>query len=462
MTHIPGETLADVSIEERVAQQVQGLIEREGGLLTGHVPMSLIDDTDVPVNHQNLRLIGVQLTDEAIAKGSDGQIQPIMLGMVSGHDRLYIIDGFHRFTKFKENEAPTIFGTIIPVEMDELLDKRIQNTRNHSGLQFARATQWVRQAWALNPHSSRLTANQAFILGRTRSSTGARLDLSVHDAEEIKTWVDAKAMLWGLDPMTIYGYLNTDESVAPDLVHNSRPDKIQAGDALSLNQSTLARMGRAIGGRPELQRAIAGVITENKLSGTGITGLLSDVKSMSDEKALEYLATVDVAAYKERIAGKQTIHVTEDDVLSLDRVRDRSRVAPLTSIADLTGIHVDLALEEGEYDPERMRKVAADITAVVLGLNSAVDKINTALSGESTQGSVHEISHDQPDASRSIEGFSAELTDFLLANSSKIEIITSREARTAERALARGRGTSESLAALEQILERFYSANESD
>lgn len=460
MSETGGETLtAELPIQERVAREVQNLIERDGGLLTGHVPMGLIDDTDVPVNHQNLRLIGVQLTEESVAKGNDGQIQPIMLGMVEGHDLLYIIDGFHRFTKFKDNEQPTIFGTIIAVTMDELLDKRIQNTRNHSGLQFARATQWVRQAWDLNPLSHLITANQAFVLGRTKGSTGSKLGLSVDQVTDVKTWVDAKAMLWGLDPMTIYGYLNTDESVAAGLVRNSRPDRDQAGDALSLNHSTLSRIGRAIGGREQLQLAVAEVILTNKLSGTGITGLLSDVKKMSDDKALEYLATVDVSAYKERIAGKQTIKITEDEVLRLDRVRDKSRVAPLANVADLTTIHVDLAIEEGAFEPDRLQKAAADITAVILGLTGAVERIHQALGEESSRNKSNENEVVIVEG-RTIEDFTAELTEFLRDSELDIVIRTSREARAAERALTRGRGTQESLAGLELEIERFHSAHE--
>ena len=76
------------------------MAEREGGLYSGHVPLALINDKDVPVNEENLELIGTQLDDEAEHKGTDGQIQPVMLGLVEGFNQLEIIDGFHRFNKF--------------------------------------------------------------------------------------------------------------------------------------------------------------------------------------------------------------------------------------------------------------------------------------------------------------------------------------------------------------------------
>src|SRR5690606_5938427 len=156
----------------------------EEGLFSARVPLGLINNNDVPVNEQNLEVIGNQLESEAEMKGNDGQIQPIVLGPVDGFDQLEIIDGFHRYRKIHQQGRADIYATIIKVTHEELLDKRIQNTRSHQGLQFARATQWVREVWEINPYSDRITAMQAFTLGRLKGFTGVKLGLEREEAEE--------------------------------------------------------------------------------------------------------------------------------------------------------------------------------------------------------------------------------------------------------------------------------------
>lgn len=441
---------------ESVQEQVIELVERDGGLMNGHVPLGLISDKDVPVNRENLDLIGAQLDDESVHKGTDGQIQPIMLGLVTDPDnepeyeRLQIIDGFHRYRKFQMRGNPTIFATIIPVTKEELLDKRIQNTRNHQGLQFARATQWVIEAWGLNPLADRLTASQAFVLGRTKSSNGKRLGLNEDEVRTIKEWVDDKAGLWGLDPLTIYSYLNTASTVARELVHNSRPDAVQAVDLHSLNHSTLTRIGRQIPDRPALQQAVAKAISTHRLGGSGTTALLSDVKRMSDKEAIAYIEGVDFVAYKERIAQKQVYTYREDELLRLERIRDSSRVRPLSEITRLTVGLVELALVEGDYDPERMRVVATELGEIVASLEATVERINaTAEGGQKT------FQRMTPNK-RSVEEFTLTLTEYLRDPSAPFHIETEREALSVERALSRGRGTPKSLENLKAIVERFY------
>ncbi len=440
---------APLSLHEAIEQEVANLTEHEGGLWRGDVPLYLIDDTDVPVNQANLELIAYQLEEEAEAKGNDGQLQPIMLGLVERRVKLPVIDGFHRFDVFKIKGRDTIFSTIVEVTEEELLDKRIQNTRNHSGLQFARATQWVREAWALNPFSGRIEASQAFTLGRLKSSTGSRLGLGADEADQIMAWVDEKSALWGVEPMTIYAYLQTDRTVASDLVHNSRPDAKQSSDPNSLPQSTLQRIGRTIPGREELQRAVASAIVNHKLGGSGISGILSDIKGMTDEQAQAHLAGVDFAAYRERIAEKPVYKYPEDDILRLDKVRESSRVRPLAEIATLTATHVELVLDEGGFDEDRMRNVSGELIRISGLLTDAATKIDNALGDKSKNSALPN------DQGRSIDEFTELLTGFLRDSSQSFDIKTDREALSVQRAIDRGRGTQASLKKLNTKLNRY-------
>lgn len=441
----------EADLRHRIQREVEGLVEREGGLMSGHIPLDLIDDKDVPVNKENLELIGRQLDDESEAKGTDGQIQPIMAGLVDGRAKLDVIDGFHRFATFKRRHQPTIYGTIIEVTLEELLDKRIQNTRNHSGLQFARASQWVHEAWALHPLSGRITATQAFVLGRVRSSTGKRLGLDTDEFKEIMAWTQAKANLWGVEPMTIYSYLHTNENVDLKLIQESRPQSTQSTSPNSLPQSTLSVIGKQIPGRSAVQLAVASAITEHRLGSSGTSSLLFDIKKMNDEEALTYIETVDYGAYKERLAQQQVLKFPEADVLRLGRVRDTSRVRPLQETADLTTLHVDLALNEGGYDKGRMQDVAADLKRIGQKLLDKAVQIETVLEGAPTQDQVREpISIE-----RNITDFTNLLKSFLSDPQEPLVIQTDRELNMAQRAISRGRGAREALALLQSAVDTY-------
>ena len=284
-----------------------------------------------------------------------------------------------------------------------------------------------REVWALNPMSERIAATSAFTVGRTKNSKGSRLGLSQEEVRDTMSWVDAKSALWGVEPMTIYGYLRTEEAVAADLVRNSRPDARQAPEPDSLPRSTLTRIGIQIPDREEVQRSVASVIVRHKLSGTGISSILSDVKHMSDDEALAYLETVDFTAYKEKIADRQIYRYPEEDILRLDRVRETSRVRPLSEIASLTAIHVELVLNEGGFDEERMKNVADELGRIASQILDAASRIEGTVEGKSAGERT-----DAKAAIRPISEFTDSLTEFMRDASLPIEILTDREARAAD------------------------------
>lgn len=442
-----------VPITDLIASEVVGLREREGGLMEGHVPLWMIDIEDVPVNFQNIQILRQQMHEEAHMHGTSGQLRPVFLGIVEGRAKLPIIDGYHRTTIFAEEQRPDIFATLQSVTEEELLDKRIQNTTTHDALQFSRATKWVRQSWALNPYSDRITETQAFVLGRVKASTGKRLGLEPEEVTEIMEWVDAKSMLWGIEPMTVYAYLHTDDNVDQSLVHNSRPNSAQAEGPRSLPHSSLQRIGKQLPGRTELQLVVADVIIDHRLGGSGITAILKDIKGMADGEALAYLDSVDFAAYKEKLANEQVFRYKDSEIVRTDRVRESSRVRPLDDIAAVTGIKVDFLLDEGDTDPNVLQSISRDLRRIGEELIERSKLVDTALEGANgpvvKEGEV-----------RDIKEFSRNVAEFLLDPEVQLDIQTDREADLAERTINRGRGRAESITRLEEMIERYRSSKQ--
>jgi hypothetical protein len=268
---------------------------------------------------------------------------------------------------------------------------------------------------------------------------------------DIMQWVDQKSVLWGLEPMTIYKYLHTDDNVAPDLISNSRPEPAQAAVANSLPPSTLAAIGKQIPKREDVQRAVAEAIVKNRLGGSGISGILSDVKGMDDKEAIAYLDSVDFTAYKEKISQKPVYKYGEDDILRLGHVRESSRIRPLDEMARLTLINIDLALGEGNFAPDRMEAVGTELGKLAAMLQAASVRVNEALAG------IEVVAEPSMEQQRDISEFTRAMTEFLRAPANvSLEILNDREQRAAERALSRGRGTKEALKLLEQKTEAYY------
>lgn len=446
-----GETLefSPQLLASPVWQDMQTRIRRmqayPGGLLRGEVPLSLISNSEVPVNVQNLDTITYQLADEAEKKGGSGQIQPVMLGALAVRKSLEIIDGFHRYTVFKERNAYDIYGTIVEVSEEELYDKRIQNTNNHAGLQFSRAVDWVRAAWSLHPLSEKVpSASTAFVIGRVRSSNGRGLGLTKEEFQEIMDWADSKAKLWGVSPTTIYKYLHTDDHVHPLLVAESRRDIGQSGSEVSLPHATVSKISQMIPGRFDLHLQVATAINKHRLGGAGTSALLRDIKRMSDKDAAQYLQTFKPSAYKEKIAANPGFTFKDDDIVRLEQVRGSSRVAPLEQIAGATTLKLLAAAEEKDFRPERMNGALDEVEAVANGLLETVANIRQQLGQETNEKPVAER--------RKTQDFANLLAEFLVSNEpGELTILNMREATVVRNAISRGRGTDQALVKLAAI-----------
>lgn len=193
-----------------------------------------------------------------------GPISPVLVR----EDNLALIDGFHRVAAMKELGFNEVECILTPCDDETFWDLRIMSASLHKAVTFARAVDWVEEAFQASPFKQ--TYPSAYIVFDAVHKGRASKDCT--------DWSGQKAQKWGLSLSTIRQWLYTKQALAPDVYAEAKEG------ASGIPTSTFVRVGDRLSGRPELQRAVIEKAKAEDLTGTQVEQVASAVRNAPNEQ----------------------------------------------------------------------------------------------------------------------------------------------------------------------------------
>src|SRR3990167_2574223 len=268
---------------------------REGRIVEALVPIEIIEQSDVPVDHAHVN----DLEDSiARVKASDpenetGQLAPVILGCINGEENLHIIDGFHRVaSKDQSGDKFVLCRVLVDCTWEELFDHRIISATSHQATKIPRIIEWVQQAWSSTEWGDRtnvrsITAPQAFSMVE-RKSVGKGLGLNEDEAEAIKQWVTTKTNYWKISINTIDKHLRLIGSIDPELIKTAREragkDKLE-----EITPQHLARIAKHLDGKFDHQRLVTEFAIKHNASVAVTERVSATISDVDDVDAISEL-----------------------------------------------------------------------------------------------------------------------------------------------------------------------------
>ncbi|TSC88288.1 MAG: hypothetical protein G01um10147_193 [Microgenomates group bacterium Gr01-1014_7] len=242
----------------------------------GYVPLDLIDDPKLPVDHNHIDSLS-NLFDEAKDETrqanpntyTTGQASEITLGEVRGHPLLDPTDGLHRLEILRGKNEQFAYAAIKPdCTRQEIVKYRISATKDHPSVRFPRMVQYLHDSWELTPWIDLgMTVTQAFILRYSKRSTGKNLHLTPTQVLEVRDWVDQSCSGCSIGANIAYVMLKIADVADPELVKSVRERK--SGNHLTaLTGEHLANISRppTLCHRYDLQNTLAEAILKESLT----------------------------------------------------------------------------------------------------------------------------------------------------------------------------------------------------
>lgn len=343
-----------MAVSERIngrspINQVSIVSKRDGGLVEAMVPINLVYREDVPVDQAHVTDLADSMRREAGVDSRTGQLSPVLLGEILNFSQFPIIDGFHRVAALSELQRQEVFATLRPnCTWEDVVDLRILAATTHRSVRFSRLIEWVAEAWSFSQWADRIRVSQAFNLKVSPTMTGERLGLKSEEIEEIKEWVDRKSEQWHISHNSLYNHLTIANIAAPDLVREARERK--GGHKLeALTPQHLGAIARLLPHRHDLQRMVASVTTDLKLTVPRARALATAVATAKDEVTARRV--IDTATWTKIVP-----------VYSPSRERQLRRAEGVNLNPELVDEFYKSQRETNPHDTESINSSVKDVT----------------------------------------------------------------------------------------------------
>lgn len=198
-----------------------------------------------------------------------GPISPVLVR----DETLELIDGFHRVAAMRELGFDNVECIITPCDQETFWDLRIISATLHKAVTFARAVDWIDEAFAESHWKNQYKSAYNIFNGvRQGYVTG-----------EAKAWVEAKGTKWGLTVGTIENWLQAKQTLAPEL-----REELRTSTAASRREpSQYIEIAHALPTRPELQKRVLDKVEREGLSTKEIREVSKAIRSVADEEEVE-------------------------------------------------------------------------------------------------------------------------------------------------------------------------------
>ena len=113
-----------------------------------------------------------------------GPISPVLVREETSE----LIDGFHRVAAMKELGFDSVESIVTGCDDETFWDLRIMSATLHKAVTFARAVDWIEEAFSMSPWKDRYaSAHSLFTQAERREAP-----------KEARDWVQSKVQKWGL------------------------------------------------------------------------------------------------------------------------------------------------------------------------------------------------------------------------------------------------------------------------
>ncbi len=304
-----------------------------------------------------------------------GPISPVLVRQ----ETLDLIDGFHRVAAMGELGFKEVECILTPCDDETFWDLRIMSATLHKAVTFARAVDWVDEAFHLSPWQDRYaSAHGLFHQSHDRRAP-----------TEVQEWATAKAQKWGLAIVTIRDWLDAKNTMAPELREEMNQLSARSEPRPTSDYVEVARRLRT---RPDLQKAVLDKVEDEGLGRSGIRAVATAIHGAADEDEVKTILS-------------QPVSRTADDLTRAARVEKLLREpapepTPRQQERQFTGrvLEVYLDLQQQVHnvrglEPEMLQTLSPDQKAeflqVVAELTQALHQVSDVLGG-APQGAVIE------------------------------------------------------------------------
>jgi len=158
---------------------------------------------------------------------------------------------------------------IMPCDEETFWDMRIISASLHKAVTFARAVDWIDEAFARSRWP-----------GRYKSAYSLFHQARVKEAPpEVQEWAQNKADRWGLAVQTIENWLSANQTLAPEL-----QKELTTSSSTERTPSHYITVARELPSRPDLQRPVLEKIEREGLGQGGIREVAKAIRQASDEQ----------------------------------------------------------------------------------------------------------------------------------------------------------------------------------
>ncbi len=237
-----GALLEQAPLPDRFAEFAD-LFEREGIIVRAvdedlaiyaSIDPTRLSDDELLTDPDTKEAYKKDIISRRLAGEDSGQITDVVVAVVPGQDRLFIIDGLHRRQGVEEANIAASeidglesFDLNICIkyiaDMDELCKERILASLGKDKVNFARAVSLVEAAWEDTPWSKLLSVRQAFSIDKLSAEALEKLEINSTTLAAMQDWIEARGESWGLEK--IRELLKDSSGVDSELVKNARTNQ---------------------------------------------------------------------------------------------------------------------------------------------------------------------------------------------------------------------------------------------
>lgn len=234
----PAETLAQSGflINIRSDSRIGFIREVQNNLIEANVDLDLLDTGNFPTDKDWIKQLASEFRDEEASGKESGQLVPILVGLVAGSDKLFVMDGLHRTATLQyvnEEDAkrgePYVRRAFCVIKegvtMEDVIDERIIHTSKHKAVKVARWAELVDQAWSLNPLSEHLESFDLFdprFIYDLPSKDEMDITLTAEQEKAAREWGLAKLEKWGVQVKQFHTFLYAAAVMDTDLARSVR------------------------------------------------------------------------------------------------------------------------------------------------------------------------------------------------------------------------------------------------
>jgi len=212
-----------------------------------------------------------------------GPISPVLVR----DESFELIDGFHRVAAMKELGFQEVESILTPCDVETFWDLRIMSATLHKAVTFARAIDWIDEAFKASPWVTKY---------KSPFSLFQQAERGVAPKEAID-WVEGKAKKWGLAIPTIENWLKTKEVVAEDVLA-----KAKEGREPLLTPRHYEELAKHLPGRFDLQRRIVDKATREGLTSKQVEEVARAVREARDEEEAQIILSEPVSRTAEELS----------------------------------------------------------------------------------------------------------------------------------------------------------------